>query len=145
MKIDKTAATLVASLGGVLIGGTAVGVLLLSGGSGSSHTPEPVQTFQPAAQQTTPRATPTSAIVSSTRVTLKLPAKTQAAPKVQVATPNEETPVTDPTTDQSTDPGTPTDTPSDTPTDSPRVPPPPHNGASGSDVTAPPPIGAPSP
>lgn len=118
MKVDKTAATLVASLGGVLIGGTAVGVLLLSGSSPSGHTPEPVQTFQPAAQQTTPRATPTSAIVSSTRVTLKLPAKTQAAPKVQVATPNEETPVTDPTTDQSTDPGTPSDTPSDTPTDS---------------------------
>lgn len=141
MKIDKTAATLVASVGGVLIGGTAVGVLLLSGSGGTSHTPNSAVTIQPAAEQSTPRVAPTATTVSATRVTLKLPAKTQAAPKVQVATPNEETPVTDPTTD----PAPPSDTPTDTPTDSPRGPLPPHNGASGSDVTAPPPIGAPSP
>lgn len=114
MKVDKTAATLIASMGGVLIGGAAVGVLMISGSGGSSHTPNPVQTIAPAAEQQTTSTlpVPTSTTVTPTRVTLKVPAKTQAAPKVQVATPNEETtPVSEPSEAPPADPTTPDETP----------------------------------
>lgn len=112
MKVDRSKATLAASIGGVLVGGAVVGVLMLSGTGNASPSPSesvtpaaattsdtPATTVAPAATPTTKAVTPpaavtsTSPVVSHSSVTVEAP-KAKVQPQVQQ---KETTPVTETT------------------------------------------------
>lgn len=103
MKIDRSKATLAASVGGVLVGGTVVGILMLSGTGNAS--PSPSESVTPAAATTSdvpttvvpvsaaPTATPPPAVASTSPVVAHS-SVTVKAPQVQQ---EETTPVTETT------------------------------------------------